>query len=221
MKPRALVTGLMWDVGLPVATFYAARLLGFDAFIALAAGAVAAVLRLLTIAVRQRRLDGFSVLMAAVFVVALVLGLITADARMMLVRDSLVTATVGAGFLGSCAVGRPLVYTFARRMNADDPRRLAAWDARWPSDPGFRSAFVRLTLVWGSGLIAEAVLRLPLVFALPVDVMAGLSTAITVITIALLSVWTVHYVRRRKAATAAEAAPVSSETGRQPAGGRP
>ncbi|WP_017620036.1 DUF3159 domain-containing protein, partial [Nocardiopsis gilva] len=97
MNPRALATGLMWDVGLPVAAFYAARLLGFDAFIALAAGAVAAVLRLLAVAVRQRRFDGFSLLMAAVFVGALALGLITADARMMLVRDSLVTATVAAG----------------------------------------------------------------------------------------------------------------------------
>ncbi|WP_241481671.1 DUF3159 domain-containing protein, partial [Nocardiopsis gilva] len=102
-----------------------------------------------------------------------------------------------------------------RRMNAGDPRRLAEWDALWATDPGFRSTFVRLTLVWGSGLLAEAVVRLPLVFALPVDVMAGLSTALTAITIALLAVWTVRYVRRRKATTAAAAAPASGEPEQQ------
>jgi hypothetical protein len=50
--------------------------------------------------------------------------------------------------------------------------------------------------VWGAGLVAESVLRIPIVFLLPVDVAVGLSEGLLVATFALLILWNGRYVRR-------------------------
>jgi len=45
--------------------------------------------------------------------------------------------------------------------------------------------------------MAEAVVRVVLVYALPVDVMVGLSTVLTVVTFGLLFAWNARYVAAR------------------------
>nr|WP_281381967.1 VC0807 family protein [Nocardiopsis mwathae] len=199
--------GLAWDVGLPVAAYYGARALGCDVFVSLLAGTAAALLRVGIIAARHRRFDGFAALMVAVFATGLLLSLITGDPRMMLARESLTTAVVGTAFLGSCVVGRPLIYTIARRMNAADERKLAEWERLWSVDARFRGVFSTMSLVWGLGLVAESIVRLPLVFTLPADVMAGLSTILMVATFAALAAWTLRYARRHRPAAAEAVGP--------------
>jgi hypothetical protein len=44
-------------------------------------------------------------------------------------------------------------------------------------------------LVWGLRLLAEALVRIPLIYLLSIDVMVGLSTALTVVTIGGLVIW--------------------------------
>lgn len=53
-----------------------------------------------------------------------------------------------------------------------------------------------MTLVWASGLLAESLARVPLVYLLPTDVMAGLSSLLLWGTIALLGVWGAWYGKR-------------------------
>lgn len=50
--------------------------------------------------------------------------------------------------------------------------------------------------MWGIGLIAEALLRLPLVYLLPVPVAVGLSEGMAIVVLAGLGVWNVWYARR-------------------------
>ncbi|MHC1562929.1 hypothetical protein ACR9E3_28555 [Actinomycetospora sp. C-140] len=78
-----------------------------------------------------------------------------------------------------------------------------------------RRLFRVSALVWGLGLGIESVARIPLVYALPVEVMVGVSAALLIATNAGLAVWNVVYgIRqgRRATAWAAEHAPA-------PAGG--
>ncbi len=45
----------------------------------------------------------------------------------------------------------------------------------WATDAGFRRAMTHLSLVWGAVMLAFSLVRLPLVYLLPINVMAGLS----------------------------------------------
>ena len=53
-----------------------------------------------------------------------------------------------------------------------------------------------MSLVIGGVLLAEALVRIPFVYVLPVDVMAVVSPVLTPVVITLVCVWAVHYGRR-------------------------
>ncbi|MFB8178963.1 hypothetical protein ACFC8N_23495 [Streptomyces sp. NPDC055966] len=57
---RAMVTTLFYDVGLSAIAYFAAELLGANTYIALLAGTAVAGLRVLWVAIRQRRIDPFA-----------------------------------------------------------------------------------------------------------------------------------------------------------------
>ena len=62
--------------------------------------------------------------------------------------------------------------------------------------PAVRHGHFVASMVWGVGLFAEALLRVLLVFLLPISVVVGLSTALTVVVIGSLMVWTLWYMQR-------------------------
>lgn len=53
--------------------------------------------------------------------------------------------------------------------------------------------------MWGVGLLAEALVRVPLIYLLSIDVLVGVSTALQVVTFAGLAVWTIRYTARKRA----------------------
>ncbi|MEO3872199.1 VC0807 family protein [Nonomuraea sp. B12E4] len=203
MDKRALLMGLLWDIGLPAAAYYACRGLGAEAWLALVAGGAVALARVACIAVTRRRLDGVAAIVAVTFVLLLAMSALTGDPRILLARESLLSGALGLLLLGSCAVGRPVLYGLVRRLNSGNQELLARWDELWPAQPSFRRVFVLLSLVWGTGLLAEAVVRIPLIYLLPVDAAAGVSTLLQLGTIALLVGWSVWYRGRRLRAAAA------------------
>ena len=81
---------------------------------------------------------------------------------------------------------RPLTLSAAQTWRPRQARRLAEL---YKGEPAARRAFRASALGWGIGLLGEAVLRVPLVFLLPVDVMVGLSTAMMIAAMAGLAVW--------------------------------
>ncbi|WP_163508585.1 VC0807 family protein [Fodinicola acaciae] len=192
-KLRSLLLSLVWDFGLALVTYYGLRALGADPFVALLAGTVVSGLRVAYVAFRSRTFDLFAAFLMTVFGVSLVLSFVTGSARFLLVRESFGTAAAGLFFLGSLFVGRPLIYYAARRMQLDGGKR---FDGLWRDEASFRHIFRVMTVVWGVGLLFEAVVRIPLVFLLPIDVMAGVGGLMFVAVMVLLSVWNVWYVRR-------------------------
>jgi intracellular septation protein A len=205
MDKRKLIMGLLWDVGLPAVIFYACRAFGVEAFLALAAGGLAALVRVGFVAAVRRRLDGLAALVGVSFALLLVVSLLTGDPRILLVRESILSGSVGLLLVGSCVIRRPILYTFVRRLNAGKEELLAQWDERWRTQPSLRRHFLTLSAMIGGVLLTESALRLLLIYLLPIDVMAGLSTALHVGTIALLVCWALWYRGRRRRAIAAAA----------------
>jgi hypothetical protein len=144
-------------------------------------------------------------LLPAISLVAIVAGLalafVTGDARFAILKDSVFTFVFGLVFLGSLAAPRPLIFRLNQDLAADDAAR-AGFAAIWERPAG-RRAFRLMTLVWGVGLVAEALARVVLVLALPLGTAAALSPVLPVIVLGGLTLWTVRYARARRRAAAA------------------
>ena len=147
--------------------------------------------------IRHRHLDIVGVLVLAGIAVGTVLGLVSGNARLVLVEGSVPTAVFGLLCLGSLRSHRPLIFRFALEfMGADTPRG-RDFDGLWRY-PGFRHAFRLFTVVWGVAYLAEAAARVVIVE------MTSTATALTVSKVmpyavaAALVGWMTAYGRRSR-----------------------
>jgi intracellular septation protein A len=193
-----LMRMMLLDVGLPLLAYYGLHAVGVSDYRALLAGSVVAGLRVAFVALRSRRLDGFAAFLMVLFAVGLALAFVTGDARFMLAKDSIGTAVTGLIFLGTCVVGRPMMFHAAQRFSATTSEKRAWWNTKWQTSAGFRRGFRVMSMVWGVGLLVEAAVRIPLIYVLPVPVMVGLSTLLQVAAFTLLMAWSVWYGRRMR-----------------------
>jgi hypothetical protein len=127
---RASVAGLACDVGLPLIGYYTPHGFGASDCAALLTATAAAGARLIWVAARTRQITWFASVMLAVFGAGTALTFTGGDARVLLLKDSVTTAMIGAVFLVSLLSERPLTLR---------PRR--------PGGPGRRSASPSCTRV--------------------------------------------------------------------------
>jgi hypothetical protein len=193
LNARLLIGGLAWDVGLPVAAYYALHLLGVGDFAALLTATTVAGVRIVWAAVRERELNLFATVMLVVFGIGLVLALVSGDARFLLLKNSIVSGVVGLVFLTTTLVGRPLTLAASQSFN---PHRRAEIAERYRSDPRVRHGHRLCSAVWGTVLLIESIVRVPQVYLLPIDIAVGVSEAMTIATFTGLIAWNVWYVRR-------------------------
>lgn len=185
--------GLIVDIALPLIAYYALHALGASDWVALLAATAAAGVRLVVVTWWSRQVSWFSAVMLVFFWVGLGLALLGGEPRFLLLKDSFSTALLGALFLLSLATRRPFALAAAQ---ASRPSEAEALEHLYRAQPAGRRTFRISTLVWGAGLLGEAVTRVPLVYLLPVDVMVGLSTALLIGTMATLAGWNIVYVLR-------------------------
>ncbi len=123
--------------------------------------------------VRTRRVDILGALSFVFIVVGVATGLITGSPRFLLLKESAFTGIFGLVFLGSLLRERPVMFYFGRQFaTGGDPDRVAAWDGLWQY-PQFRHAQRVITAVWGIGWLADALVRVGLVFVLSVTLFMG------------------------------------------------
>ena len=159
--------------------------------------------------VRHRRVDALSMLVLAGIALSLLAFLGGGGVRFLQLREKLVTALIGLVFLGSVAIGRPLIYPLARAGLARKSRSdLAEFDG-WRGKPAFERTMTLMTLVWGVGLVGEAAVCCALVFLLPVRTYLIVGPTLGYGTMGGLGLWNVWFSRRQtrigRALAAAEA----------------
>ncbi|MFF5210197.1 VC0807 family protein [Streptosporangium sp. NPDC000396] len=206
-----IVSIVLWDVMPVIATYYGCRALGVSEYAALLAAASVGFLRVAYVALRQRRFDGFAAFMGLVFGMGLALSFLTGDEKFLLAVKSVTTSVAGLVFLGTCVAGRPAAFAVAKRFGAENEETAQRWDVLYATEPAFRRIYLVMTLVWGFALLVESAARLPLIYLLPTDVMAGLSSLLLVGTIGLLALWSAWYGKRGEQATTR--LPASEPTG--------
>ena len=197
-RTEALVSVLVWDVGLPLGAYFASRLLGASGGTSLFVAAAVAGVRMTVVAVRQRRFDGVSAAMAAMFAASLVVAGVAHDPRVLLAAKSAHVTVIALALLVSSALGRPVAFAVAKRFGADSDEEARRWDELYARVPAFRRTYVVMTVVWSAALLTEAAVRVALVYSLPLDLAAGLSPVLLVATLVAVTGWSRWYGARRE-----------------------
>jgi hypothetical protein len=205
-----MVRGLVLDVGLPLVTYYVLHAAGTSDRVALLAATLAAGTRIVVVAVRRRVLNAFGLVMLVIFGLGLVLTFATGDVRFLVLKDSIGTGVLGLLFLCFAAAGHPLTLAATRTW---DPQRAATMAEYHRRVPAVRHGHFVASMVWGIGLLAEALLRVLLVFLLPISVVVGLSSVLVVVVIGSLLAWTLWYMQRVRRTLGVPARPAGGASG--------
>jgi len=153
---------VVFDIAGPLVAYQLLRSAGLSAVSALVLSGVLPGIAVLGGLIRHRRLDAVGALVLAGIAVGTALGLLSGDARLVLVEGSVPTAVFGLLCLASLRSRRPLIFRFAHEfMGADTPRG-REFDSLWQY-PGFRHVFWLFTVVWGVAYLAEAAARIVIV----------------------------------------------------------
>jgi len=191
---RRQLAWLAFDIGAPIAVYYLLHSLGVGNLTALAAGAaLPAASAGYTLAV-ERRADGVALFVLATVLASIVVSVVARDPRFLLARDGLITGLWGLWFLASTRARRPAAFVFARPLL--EGRKMFAvrdWDALWQAEPAFRRIWRITTLIWGTGMLADAAVRVVISYTLPVAVVPGLGGALWPVTFAVLQIITIVY----------------------------
>jgi len=145
--------------------------------------------------VRMHRIDAIALLVLAGIALSLLAFAGGGGVKVLQLRENLVSALVGLVFLGSAAIGRPLMYYLARagaRRRAKDPAAIEAIS----KDPAYRRTVMVMTLVWAFGLIATSAVNCTLVFLISIKLFLLVSGPISYGAIGLLTAWTFWYAPR-------------------------
>jgi hypothetical protein len=125
------------------------------------------------------------------------LSLLTDNPRFLLAREGFITALWGLWFLATLRAQRPAAFRLARPLM--EGRRSfgrASWDELWATTPAFGRIWRVSTVMWGVGLLVDAVLRVLMSYTLPVSVVPGLGGALWPVTFIVLQVTTNVYYHR-------------------------
>jgi membrane protein implicated in regulation of membrane protease activity len=185
---------LAFDIGAPIAVYYLLHSLRAGNLTALAAGAAFPAASAAYGLVVKRRADGVAVFMLVTIAASVIASAIARDPRFLLARDGLITGLWGLWFLASTGARRPAAFLFARPLMEGRKMYSARdWDALWRGEPAFRRIWRVSTVMWGTGLLADAVTRVAMSYTLPVGAVPALGGALWPVTFLLLQVITNVY----------------------------
>ncbi len=153
---------VVFDVAGPLVAYALLRSAGQGAVPALVLSGALPAVGVMAGLIRHRHLDIVGVLVLAGIAVGTVLGLVSGNARLVLIEGSVPTAVFGIVCLGSLWSQRPLIFRFALEFMGGDTPRGQDFESLW-CYPSFRHAFRLFTVVWGVVYLAEAAARVIIV----------------------------------------------------------
>jgi hypothetical protein len=213
---RSIAKIVIIDVAAPLIAYSLLRSAGMSTVTALVLSGVFPALGVAIGVIAHRRLDVVGALVLAGVLVGTVLGLISHNARLVLMEGSVPTAIFGVACLGSLWRGRPLMYGFALEFTGPDTAKGREMISLWQYE-GFRHIFRIITAVWGAGFLLEAALRVAIVDNTPTSTALSLSKIMPYIWAGIFVTWTVAYGRyqgrkgERMMAAAAAGGPGTSD----------
>ncbi|WP_256725667.1 VC0807 family protein [Streptomyces sp. IMTB 2501] len=182
------------DIVLPLLVYYAARALGIGQGPALLLGGAPPALRLMTGAVRRRRIDGVDLFFTVLLAAAALATLIGGSTRILLFKDAALSLVVGAWVLGTGFTDRPLAFQLSQRLHRG-PAALAR--ARtWRGSADLRRGLRVLTVVWGAEQLLDGAFGTLAAATLPTGIVPLLTRVLSLLLLTLTAAATAAYARR-------------------------
>lgn len=146
---------------------------------------------------RRRRIDAVSLMVLAGIVLSLIAFIGGGGVRFLQLREQLASAVTGLVFLGSAAIGKPLIYELTRAHMRRGAAEQVVWFEALDDDRRFRRVMMVMTLTWGIALVGQAAACGALVFVLSIASYLIVSPIIGYSTLGAMIAWSVWYFRRR------------------------
>ena len=183
-----------FDVVGPLIAYALLRKAGLSAVTALILSGVLPVIGVAANAIQRRRLDTIGAVVLAGIVVGAVLGLVSHNARLVLLEGSVPTAVFGLACLSSLRAPRPLLFGFAHEFVGPESARGREMTRLWQF-AGYQRAYRVVTAVWGAGYLVEAAVRVAIVANTSTGTALIASKLLPYVSAAILAGWTVAYAR--------------------------
>ncbi|WP_234430635.1 VC0807 family protein [Streptomyces sp. NRRL F-4489] len=195
---RRLAAQLVFELALPLGSYYGLRAAGLGEWLAMAVGGALLLPWIVYGIVRQRRLEAMAVFTLSLVVVGTVLTLVTGSPRVLMIRDSWLTAAIGLWIVGTLFTRRPFIMTASRGIVIAKVGEagLASWEAKWDAEPAFRHHLRLVSAVWGGVFLLDALLRVVLAYTIPVDSFPLVSTVLWLALLGGLLTWHNWYLTR-------------------------
>jgi hypothetical protein len=182
---------LLFDVAVPVGLYYLLSAAGVADTPALIVSGLVPFARSVYGVLRAGKADYLAVMVAALFVLSLILVAFTGSPKFLLVKESFGSALTGLWCLASAWTARPMTFYTARPiLTRGRPAALLRWDYLAGHSAEFRSVQRRLAIFWGIGLLIEAAVRVYIAERYSVHAAAGLINVAAVIIIVVLCMLT-------------------------------
>jgi uncharacterized membrane protein len=205
---QSLAMIAVFDIAGPLVVYSLLRSHGLSAVTSLVLSGVCPAFGVAIKFIRDRRVDAIGVLVLAGIAVGTLLGLLSGNARLVLVEGSVPTAVFGVVCLGSLWSGRPLMYRFAIEFIGTGSPQGREFESMWQYQ-GFRHVFRVMTIVWGIAFLAEAAARVVVVELTSTGTAFAISKVMPYVVTGMLIAWMIAYgnwSRRRGERMAARAA---------------
>jgi len=183
-----------FDVVGPLIAYALLRKAGLSAVTALILSGALPAIGVTTSAMGRRRLDIIGAVVLAGIVVGAVLGLVSHNARLVLLEGSVPTAVFGLACLGSLRAPKPLLFGFAHEFAGPDSARGREMTRLWQF-AGYQRAYRVVTAVWGAGYLVEAGVRVAIVENTSTGTALLASRVLPYVSAAILAGWTAAYAR--------------------------
>ena len=198
MNLRSIIPSIIINGAIPLIIFQVLKQYHYSDLVALSVAALFPAIGTLISIIRTRHIDLIAAIALIGIAVSIIAVFIGGDPRLLLIRESFLTGALGIACFVSFLLPRPLMFYFGRYFAAgNDPTRIAQYNANWQY-PYFRYVNRIITVVWGVSYLGEFILRVIMVYTLPIPVVLGVSPiilgGITVATIA----WTMAYANRAR-----------------------
>lgn len=145
---------------------------------------------------RRRRIDALSLLVLAGIVLSLVAFIGGGGVRFLQLREQLAGAVIGLMFLGSAAIGKPLIYQLALARIRREAGQ-ASWLEALSHDPRLRRVMMVMTLSWGIALLAQSAACVVLVFVLSIRSYLIVGPIVGYVVLGAMIAWSLWYGRQR------------------------
>lgn len=149
--------------------------------------------------VKTRRVDAISLTVVVSILLTVGATAMGGSARLIQIRDALVTGAIGVAFLASLVMRRPLIFFLARAAMARSAEGMAAYETIWER-PGVPAVFRWLTWVWGLGLVGMTTTLCTLACLWPIPRYLLLSPVFTFGIFGVLMAVSLRYIARHPAA---------------------